>query len=136
MYPRPSILSPLERRLALLHPDVDVFLTIEDDGVLYLDLIVVRDERLRGYGLGTEALDEVLKWADRRGMTVALQPVGDDVTYAGAVPEGRLVEWYRRHGFVVNLEPDRRDDIEVGMYRLPVRPGILISAAACETLSA
>ena len=133
VYPRPPSMRRLERRLAALHPDVDVFLTIEDDGVVYLDLITVKDERLRGHGLGTEALEEVLKWADQHGLTVALQPVGDDVTYDGAVPEGRLVEWYKRHGFVVNLNPDRRNEIEVGMYRMPRS---LTKTAICETLSA
>ncbi|MFP3948987.1 MAG: GNAT family N-acetyltransferase, partial [Longimicrobiales bacterium] len=68
----------------------------------------------RGRGLGTRALEEVLAWADLHNKTLWL-------SVAREGNEGRLREWYKRHGFVENR--GRNKDYALSryaeMYRVP-----------------
>ena len=101
----------LERKLDLLWPDVTITLDLDEDvpvPVLYLDLIIVDEEHLRGQGLGTEVLVEICKLTDAKRWILASQPARTD-----------LEPWYLRHGFVFNRKPYRKTWIETTMYRLP-----------------
>lgn len=70
---------------------------------------------LRGRGLGTALLREILAAADRAGLGLWLLPLHEDPVMAA-----RLRAWYARHGFR-DLPPDQHGHI--GMSRPARRPG-------------
>lgn len=98
----------------------------EDRGVgidAYLDLpgkrielnsLVVKKE-LRGKGLGSAFMKDLVKLADRFGLTITLTPSTD----WGASSVERLRRFYRRFGFVSNKGRNKIWQISDSMYRLP-----------------
>lgn len=71
-------------------------------------------EPLRGRGLGTKILSEILADADAEGVVLELHPFS-----SGHFTDDELRAWYSRHGFVT--QPDRT------MHR---QPGTCASAEA------
>jgi GNAT superfamily N-acetyltransferase len=69
----------------------------------------------RGQGIGTAAMTDLVKFADESGKKVALSPSVD----FGASSKGRLVEFYKRFGFVENKGKNKDFTISETMYRLP-----------------
>ena len=66
----------------------------------------------RGQGLGTEFMNELLEYADRGDKTIALTPSAD---FGGS--KARLIEFYKRFGFVENKGRNRDLEISESMYR-------------------
>lgn len=64
----------------------------ETDNVLKLNLIVSKEQ---GEGRASEALDELVEYADEQGKPVFLNPSA----IAPGLTQEQLVAWYRRHGF-------------------------------------
>lgn len=83
----------------------------EKDGVITLSQIVVPDGE-RGSGMGTEAMQALIDYADRTGQHVALSPSAD---FGGN--KKRLVEFYKRFGFVENKGKNRAFTTSESMYR-------------------
>lgn len=87
-------------------------------GGLKLDMLAVpRGER--GLGRGSAAMQDLVDYADRRGLTVRLTPALKDPRW-GTTSRKRLVRFYKRFGFVENK--GRYKDFTIGaseMYRLP-----------------
>lgn len=94
------------------------------NGVLTLNQIVVPEPQ-RGQGVGTQAMQDILDFADRNGLTVALTPSGD---FGGSVP--RLRRFYARQGFVNNRGSSRDFRTQESMLREP-----RAAAAATEAVS-
>jgi GNAT superfamily N-acetyltransferase len=97
--------------------------------VFELDRIVI-PENLRGSGEGTEIMEEIVRRADEQGATIVLSPDSSLGGFTGTKFGGskagdqRLIDFYRRHGFVVNR--GRNKDFRFGgptqgltMYRYP-----------------
>jgi len=72
-------------------------------------------KELRKQGLGTEFMEELVKYADQKKKLVVLTPSKD----FGATSKNRLIKFYKRFGFVENK--GRKIDYEISdyMYRLP-----------------
>lgn len=86
-------------------------------GDIKLDNIIVHKDQQK-QGLGTEALEEVIKYADERGKRVKLTPGQPDDRH-GTTSRARLVKFYKRFGFVENKGRNKDFTISEGMYREP-----------------
>lgn len=92
------------------------------NGVIDLNLIVAGD---KGRGNGTKALQELMDFADRKGLTIALTPSSD---FGGS--KSRLTDYYKRLGFVENKGRNKDFEISESMYR----PRIKYSRAAAQDI--
>lgn len=86
------------------YPEVDLAIVrppfgnaVDDFGIHRIGL----PSHLRGAGLGTRLLGEIVEAADRHGVTLHVEPA---LTRAGVL-DLRVAEWYGRAGFVWN-DPD------------------------------
>jgi len=84
---------------------------IEKGGVITLSRIVV-PEGERGAGKGTAAMQALVDYADRTGQHVALSPSSDFGS-----SKKRLVQFYKRFGFVENKGKNRAFTTSESMYR-------------------
>ena len=96
----------------------------ERNGVMRLGRIIV-PEGQRGGGVGTDAMTKIVDYADRSGATVALTPSSD---FGGN--KARLVEFYKRFGFVENKGKNKDYAISETMYREAKAPKKAEPAAA------
>jgi hypothetical protein len=80
---------------------------------LSLDKIIV-DAATRRRGLGSATMLDLCRFADERGVTIALTPGNEFGT-----PKSFLTRWYRSFGFIPNT--GRRADLSISgtMIRLP-----------------
>jgi GNAT superfamily N-acetyltransferase len=83
----------------------------EKDGIITVSKIIV-PEAERGTGKGTAAMQALVDYADRTGQHVALSPSAD---FGGT--KKRLVEFYKRFGFVENKGKNRAFSTSESMYR-------------------
>lgn len=91
---------------------VDTFIT-DRKGVIVLSKIVVKKEA-RSQGTGTKAMELICAYADKRKMPLALSPTTD---FGGT--KSRLVQFYKRFGFVENKGRDRIMGVTETMVRRP-----------------
>lgn len=80
-------------------------------GTVTLSRIVV-PEGGRQQGTGTQVMERIAQWADQSGTTVALSPSLD---FGGN--KKRLVDFYKRFGFVENKGKNKEFTISESMYR-------------------
>lgn len=85
----------------------------ESDGRISLSQIVVPKE-LRGKGIGTSAMKQLMAYADRTGRRIELTPSSD---FGGS--KARLEKFYGSLGFVKNKGRNKDFSISESMYRLP-----------------
>jgi hypothetical protein len=87
----------------------------ESTGTLTLNMIKVADKK---QGLGTQAMQEITRYADDLGFKIALTPSlpSDNI---GASSRDRLVSFYKRFGFVENKGRNKDYAVSEGMYREP-----------------
>jgi len=74
------------------------------DGV-YIDLITTPDNQ-RGQGHGSQAMQVLIKLADKHGVDLFLSPEALGQGKAGALKQKDLEKWYKRLGF----EPVENDE--------------------------
>lgn len=108
----------LEKRYEEEGLSIDVFESVnraypEERKMIELSKIVVPEEK-RNQGVGTQFMEELARHADSEGKIITLTPTSD---FGGT--KGRLVEFYKRLGFVENKGRNRDDSISDTMYRLP-----------------
>ncbi len=89
------------------------FKDLEGNPIVTLGAIRVPEDK-RNSGIGTAALEDIARWADVNGYTIALSPSDE---FGGNVR--RLEEFYPRFGFVKNSGRDKDHSIRETMYRLP-----------------
>ncbi|MBF9261636.1 GNAT family N-acetyltransferase [Acinetobacter baumannii] len=81
--------------------------------VLSLHKIVV-PEAMRNQGTGTNAMQDIIKYADSQNKTIALTPSSD---FGGN--KNRLTGFYKKLGFVENKGRNKDYEISESMYRSP-----------------
>lgn len=103
-------LKSLRDRWALLGVVVDAY--ADNTGTIRLPLLVVKKTQ-RKQGLGTLAMKDLIKLADRHRVQISLSPSVD----FGASSVARLKKFYSRFGFFENK--GRRKDFTISdtMYR-------------------
>jgi len=75
---------------------------------------IIVPETARSKGVGSKAMKEILDYADAANKTVILTPSSD---FGGN--KSRLVDFYKRHGFVENKGRNKDYEISETMYRSP-----------------
>lgn len=85
----------------------------ENDTLITLSRIVVPKEK-RNTGIGTDAMQQIIDYADQSGKRVALSTSSD---FGGS--KERLKEFYKRFGFVENKGKNKDFSISETMYREP-----------------
>ncbi len=75
---------------------------------------IIVPETARSKGVGSKAMKEILDYADAANKTVILTPSSD---FGGN--KRRLVDFYKRHGFVENKGRNKDYEISETMYRSP-----------------
>ena len=98
----------------------------ERDGAINLAKIVV-PEAERGAGKGTAAMQALLDYADRTGQRIELTPSAD---FGGN--KKRLIDFYKRLGFVENKGAAKDFTISEAMYR-PAQPVKTLQQADLES---
>jgi predicted GNAT family N-acyltransferase len=94
--------------------DVDLQAVSNRPNTLYLSKISVPPKE-RGSGMGTEAMQDMIDFADQNKKTITLSPSTD----FGATSVSRLKDFYKRFGFVENKGRNKDFTIRESMYRLP-----------------
>jgi predicted GNAT family acetyltransferase len=87
----------------------------EKKGTIHLSQIVVPQAE-RGSGKGTAAMQQLLDYADRTGQRIVLSPSAD---FGGN--KARLVDFYKKQGFVENKGRNKDFEISESMYREPAQ---------------
>lgn len=107
----------------------DVFTT--SNNTLHLNLLIVGQKK---NGSGTTAMEELISYADEKGMRITLSPGLKDDNF-GTTSRTRLVSFYKRFGFVENKGKNKDFSISGGMYREPkatMRPGFIDFGAIAQ----
>ena len=99
--------------LAAKYPNIalDVF---ENPNSLELSRIVVPPE-LRGKGIGTSVMDDLIQYADENGKQINLSPSAD---FGGSL--SRLRKFYKNFGFVENKGKNKDFSTRETMIRKPI----------------
>jgi predicted GNAT family N-acyltransferase len=82
---------------------------------IYLSKISIPKE-IRGLGIGTEIMNEIIAYADENNRLLTLTPSTD----YGATSISRLKEFYKNFGFIENKGRNKDFEISQSMYRVPV----------------
>lgn len=122
---------------AIAGPDLQSFdLSLSREGDLSLNLIVVSRGAQRA-GLGSKVIRQLTRFADANGLRLTLTPATprDGI---GTTGKSRLVEFYKRFGFVENKGRNADLSLSAGMYREPTMPVAIpaIDAAAMRATAA
>lgn len=104
--------SDVESGIEKKYPGVSLNIG-KSHGNISISKIVVPKE-MRGSGTGSKVMDHIAKWADENGHRLTLTPSSD---FGGN--KSRLVEFYKRFGFVENKGKSRDLSISDSMYREP-----------------
>ena len=75
---------------------------------------IIVPENTRSKGVGSKAMEEIIDYADAANKTLILTPSSD---FGGN--KARLVDFYKRHGFVENKGRNKDYEISESMYRAP-----------------
>jgi GNAT superfamily N-acetyltransferase len=106
-------IDDLTRALAAKYPGVKLDLSARNGKPLILNRVVVPED-MRGQGIGSSIMREILDYADNTGATVALSP---SASFGGN--KKRLERWYRSMDFIPNTGRAADYEISESMYRLP-----------------
>jgi GNAT superfamily N-acetyltransferase len=94
----------------------------KNDGSIEVAAIEVPKD-LRKQGIGTKAMQDVIAYADQQGKRLVLTPALKDERH-GTTSRSRLVDFYKRLGFVENKGRNKDFAISDGMYREPKNSGL------------
>lgn len=111
-------IEEFERDVKQHHGLSDLSMSLTKAGDLQIGMIEVPKAE-RAVGRGTAAMQEISQYADENGLRIILTPgLKDDLH--GTTSRGRLVNFYKRFGFVENKGRNKDFSISAGMYRDPI----------------
>lgn len=93
------------------------FHVYEHKDYIKLDTIIVGKEN-QGNGVGTKVLNELCEYADRLKKRIVLTPGLIDKRH-GTTSQSRLIEFYKRFGFILNKGRNKDFTISELTYREP-----------------
>ena len=101
-----------------IHPEIKTLFLSENNDVISVDMIEVEKDN-RKQGVGTAVMNDIVSYADANNKTLeALPGLQDD--RKGTTSRGRLVNFYKRFGFVENKGRNKDFSRKSGaMYRTP-----------------
>lgn len=87
------------------------------DGDIYISMIAVDKSQL-GQGIGTKVMNKIINYADKVGKRIVLTPGKTDKSF-GTTSQTRLIDFYKRFGFILNKGRNKDFSISELMYRNP-----------------
>lgn len=91
--------------------EIEKFNVYEFNGKLSIDLIVMKN---KNSGYGTKVMQELCDYADSKNLIMILSPSNEFGS-----SKSRLIEFYKRFGFVENKDKNKIFGIFETMYRTP-----------------
>lgn len=107
----------LKQSLSAQHPNVTFTLTEAHGKVELRDIRLPMDERNRG--AGTAFMRDLVRYADDNGKTVTVTPARKGDYGDNAISHSRLIDFYKRFGFVENKGRNKDYSISDSMIRRP-----------------
>lgn len=95
----------------------DLWVSNTSPNVIGLRYLIV-DKDKQSNGDGTKAMKMLCKFADDNHLKIVLSPLGKDVRL-GTTSRSRLVDFYKRFGFVLNREKHKDFHFMDDMFRNP-----------------
>jgi GNAT superfamily N-acetyltransferase len=95
---------------------LDIYVYENNNGSIFLSELRANKDA-RGQGLGTAFMQDLCGYADRTGKMIELN-LGDKEA-GGTTSKGRLIEFYKRFGFVRNFGRTKNYALSCQMYRKP-----------------
>lgn len=83
----------------------------EFDNKISIDLIIVKD---KNKGTGSKVMKEICEYADKNNKIIILSPSNEFGS-----SKKRLIEFYKRFGFIENKDKNKIPGIFETMYRMP-----------------
>lgn len=126
MHPSPTVKAEMAKKVDAFANDVQERLGLQQfslnivHGDLGLDGMRVAPD-FRNQGVGAAAMKELTDFADANGLRVRLSPATKN-DRNGTTSRERLVDFYKRFGFVENKGRNIDHAISDGMYRMPQAP--------------
>ena len=96
--------------------DLDIYVFENNNGSIFLSTLRANKDA-RGQGLGTSFMQDLCGYADRTSKMIELN-LGDKES-GGTTSKGRLIEFYKRFGFVRNFGRTINYALSCQMYRKP-----------------
>lgn len=103
-----NFLNTLKKKYSQVFSKINIY---EFEDKISIDLIVAREKNT---GAGTRLMQDICDYADRQKKTIILSPSDE---FGGN--KKRLIEFYKRFGFVENKGKNKIFEIFESMYRLP-----------------
>lgn len=97
-------------------PGLVLHLYENDDRIVLSSIIVPKGQRKQG--IGTQIMQDLTTYADQIGKRMELSPGVKD-SYQGTTSRGRLVRFYRNHGFQENKGRNKDYRMTETMFRNP-----------------
>jgi GNAT superfamily N-acetyltransferase len=94
--------------------ELDVELSIMEDGKMIELMKIIVPKESRGEGLGSKVMKRIIDYADKSKQIITLTPSED---FGGKV--SKLIPFYKKFGFVENKGKNKDFQISQTMYRLP-----------------
>ena len=101
-----------------LHPRINrgsLVMYISSAGFLKIATIRI-PQLLRGKGIGSQVMKEIIAFADKKGLPIALTPEPEKDTKRA---KNRLIKWYKSLGFVANKGRNKDYSTRETMLRFP-----------------
>jgi hypothetical protein len=95
--------------------ELDLYESSNGNNLILSKIALPKEDRKSG--IGTDVMNELVKFADSQNKTVTLSPSTD----FGGTSVSRLKEFYKTFGFVENKGRNKDFSISETMYRLPVK---------------
>lgn len=109
--------SSLQEDILSKYPVKTLSLYPSSSGDLKMNVLIVNEDS-RKTGVGSAVTQEVVDFADSKGLRVTLSPAVQD-DFQGTTSRKRLVNFYKRFGFVENKGRNKDFSISDSMYREP-----------------
>ncbi len=110
------------------YPDVDISV-YEKDGEINLSKIIVPKSD-RNLGVGTKAMNDLIKYADDTNQKITLTPTAD---YGGN--KNKLIDFYKRFDFVENKGKNKDFSTRELMYRSPKESKVKVQESEKSVVS-